>query len=171
LPVIKTHGFAMTSWKLMCRWPWWSVDSATWIKLASYGWILVPRWDKRTGFRYDVPPMQVNVSRKVTKRMNRFAWTTKGRHPRQCKDKHYDNAKLSIKEDTDRWLGHLGVELNSTEEEPYGVSTNFRARSLVNLHYLKDLEESRPKWPWPLAIRDGVGDAQRTWIRKSFEIL
>lgn len=38
----KTHGFAMTAPRLMRRYPWYSVDSATWVKVASYGGIILP---------------------------------------------------------------------------------------------------------------------------------
>lgn len=156
LPIIRAHGFAMTSWKLMCRWPWWSVDSATWIKLAAYGWILVPKWVDGQ-FCFDEAPLQINVSRKVTERKNKFWWTAEGRHPRQIRNKHYDNSVGSIRAQLDRWLSHLGVPFHSTER-PLGVTTCFRARTVVNLHYLKSLEESRPKWPWPLdeSIAQGV---------------
>jgi len=39
---LSIHGFAMTSLVLMLRYEWHSVDSATWLKLANYGNILVP---------------------------------------------------------------------------------------------------------------------------------
>ena len=61
LPVVRTHGFAMTSWKLLMRYPWWSVDSASWIKIAAYGRILVPH--RRDGrFVFNVPPYIIGVS-------------------------------------------------------------------------------------------------------------
>ena len=40
LPVCRVHGFAMTSPNLMLKYPWWSVDSASWIKSAAYGNII-----------------------------------------------------------------------------------------------------------------------------------
>jgi hypothetical protein len=38
---LKLHGFAVTSLSLMFRFPWYSVDSATWVKVAAYGKIIV----------------------------------------------------------------------------------------------------------------------------------
>lgn len=36
----KIHGFAVTALTLMFQLPWWSVDSATWVKVASFGKII-----------------------------------------------------------------------------------------------------------------------------------
>ena len=43
-PLIKFHGFAVTSLKLMGRYPWYSVDSATWTILSGFGKIMMPTW-------------------------------------------------------------------------------------------------------------------------------
>lgn len=143
LPLIKTHGFAMTSWELMCRYPWWSVDSATWVKLSAYGWLYIPRWShERKEWRMDMPPMMVNVSHRSPQK--------------QINGKHYEYGKASpaVKETVDFWLQHIGLEMGSVDKEGemvvFGVSSHHRARSISNLTYLKMLEKSRPKWPHPL---------------------
>lgn len=41
-PKIKVHGFGLTSLPLMMRYPWYSVDSSTWIQWAAHGAILLP---------------------------------------------------------------------------------------------------------------------------------
>jgi hypothetical protein len=41
-PLVKLHGFACTSPKLMIRYPWYSVDSTTCRKLSMYGGISFP---------------------------------------------------------------------------------------------------------------------------------
>ena len=41
-PKIKVHGFGLTSLPLMMRYPWYSVDSSTWVQWAANGMILVP---------------------------------------------------------------------------------------------------------------------------------
>lgn len=41
-PRVKVHGFGLTSLPLMMRYPWWSVDSSTWVQWAANGMILVP---------------------------------------------------------------------------------------------------------------------------------
>lgn len=41
-PRLKVHGFGLTSLPLMKRYPWFSVDSSTWVQWAANGMILVP---------------------------------------------------------------------------------------------------------------------------------
>lgn len=41
-PRLKVHGFGLTTIDLMKRYPWYSIDSSTWVQLAAFGGILVP---------------------------------------------------------------------------------------------------------------------------------
>lgn len=41
-PKVKVHGFGLTSLPLMERYPWYSVDSSTWVQWAANGMILLP---------------------------------------------------------------------------------------------------------------------------------
>lgn len=41
-PVIKVHGFGLTSPALMEKYPWYSVDSSSWLQIASFGAVFVP---------------------------------------------------------------------------------------------------------------------------------
>lgn len=41
-PKVKVHGFGLTSLPLMFRYPWYSVDSSTWVQWAANGMILIP---------------------------------------------------------------------------------------------------------------------------------
>lgn len=174
-PIVKVHGFAVTSWEYMTRWPWWSVDSTSWIKYAAYGWILVPPYDEKgKRFRYDKSPLQINMSRKPTPRMHR-SLRSKGKSPRQQEDNWYDTTTILVQERVDRWLAYLKIPMGAFEEKKTtkeqmsellgslqtpeaweeaiiadGVSSCFRARAIVNLHYFKNLEEAMPAWPVPL---------------------
>ena len=42
IPKVKIHGFGLTSLKLMLRYPWYSVDSTSWIITGCLGSINVP---------------------------------------------------------------------------------------------------------------------------------
>ena len=53
---IKVHGFGLTSLPLMKRYPWYSVDSSTWVMWSANGMLLVPGIG------------QVNVSNKSSSR-------------------------------------------------------------------------------------------------------
>lgn len=140
LPVIRTHGFAMTSWKMITRYPWWSVDSTTWCRVSGFGTLYVPPWTQEKGFRFDAPPILINFSHRSP--------TVSDRH------RHFDNVGRSVKANCLKWIEHVGVPLGSLDSngkvKEYGVVTHHKARYIANLTYLKDLEESRPKWPHPL---------------------
>ncbi len=43
-PRLKVHGFGLTSVPLMTRYPWYSVDSSSWVQLAAHGNIYVPKF-------------------------------------------------------------------------------------------------------------------------------
>lgn len=42
LPRVKVHGFGLTRLNLMQRYPWYSVDSSSWVQSAVNGGILIP---------------------------------------------------------------------------------------------------------------------------------
>ena len=41
-PKIKVHGFGLTAIPLMERYPWYSVDSSSWVQVSSNGSIMLP---------------------------------------------------------------------------------------------------------------------------------
>lgn len=43
-PRVKVHGFGLTTVSLMERYPWYSVDSSSWVQMASNGAIYLPQY-------------------------------------------------------------------------------------------------------------------------------
>lgn len=43
-PLLKVHGFGITSIPLMERYPWWSCDSSSWIQSAAFGTVITPKY-------------------------------------------------------------------------------------------------------------------------------
>lgn len=43
-PRLKVHGFGITAIPIMERYPWYSVDSSSWIQSAAFGSIVTPEW-------------------------------------------------------------------------------------------------------------------------------
>lgn len=41
-PRLKVHGFGLTTQSLMDRYPWWSIDSSTWVQNAAMGYVFIP---------------------------------------------------------------------------------------------------------------------------------
>ena len=65
LPLVKVHGFGLTSFPLMERYPWFSVDSMAWVlQGGSYGHMWFPYYDKdRKEFDFSIPPITADVGR------------------------------------------------------------------------------------------------------------
>lgn len=60
---VKVHAFGITSYRYMMRYPWFSVDSTTWLKYANFGRVMIPRWDARKQqFNYLCTNFVVSVS-------------------------------------------------------------------------------------------------------------
>jgi hypothetical protein len=63
MPKVKVHGFGMTSLELLLKYPWYSVDSTSWVMTGRFGSVMVPRF--RNGkYVYDEQPWKVTVSLK-----------------------------------------------------------------------------------------------------------
>lgn len=43
-PKLKVHGFGLTTMSLMKRYPWFSVDSSSWVQIGNVGNVLFPEW-------------------------------------------------------------------------------------------------------------------------------
>jgi len=61
LPKVKVHGFGLTSLPLMLRYPWYSVDSTSWVVTGRMGSIYIPRY-KGGQWIYDENSWKIAVS-------------------------------------------------------------------------------------------------------------
>jgi hypothetical protein len=155
-PKVKVHGFAMTSPELILTFPFYSVDSSSWMQFGKYGLIVIPR--KISGkFVYDVPPLIINVS---------------SRKKRKADKNHFDNLPYIERLHVYEYLEMIGLKMGESElkevdfdrtkcEFPIsnkeisdkeiiierGVCNDGEIRSRANLRYYLDLEANIPPWP------------------------
>lgn len=62
-PLVKVHGFALTGFSVISRWPWHSVDSTRSMGSARFGSILLPmQTPDHKGYDYATKPIIVAVS-------------------------------------------------------------------------------------------------------------
>jgi len=163
LPLRRTHGFAMTSVELMFRYPWWSVDSTSWVKYSAYGWVALPRSNAKGEFLLDQTPITVNFSR----RSGKWSYPKHGAihtadnaeapSPRAMeRAKHYDNLPGAHKEMVVRWLTHIGIDLKAVDDNrdntEMDLTNHHRMRSIANLIYFNELQSAIPAYPWPLSL-------------------
>jgi len=139
LPRVHIHGFAMTSYALMRRYPWWSVDSTSWTKWAAYGIIYVPRIKGRS-FDFERNPYPIFVSQESPQ------IEIKGRHILTLRDSAPNKFKILKK-----WLKEIDVPLGSESE--WGILNENSARTVANLRFFERAIDSLPDWPWPFIIK------------------
>lgn len=60
-PLVKTHGFALTAFRLLTSYPWYTVDSTTWSLTPGYGQIIIPAYIKGK-FDYLHEPVRIAIS-------------------------------------------------------------------------------------------------------------
>ena len=140
LPLVKTHGFAMTSYDLMTRYPWFSVDSASWAKCAAFGSIYVPH--KRKGkFTFEIAPYAICFSKTS---------------PTATMSKHYNAARPEEKRIISEWLDFIDIPLGDSNSE--GVTNHYGSRGVANMRFFEALCNWLPEWPWtftPKRLKQG----------------
>lgn len=145
LPIRKLHGFGVTSIPLMMRYPWYSVDSASWVIYSRYGIILIPKLIQDE-YRYDIPPLKVFVSTKSPKKYEL------GKHfdTFTLPEKRYIFNEISAKE------FKMGIsEINEEGKEVIieeGLSNNHALRDRFNMLYHLDVEKTKNKNPVPFTF-------------------
>lgn len=170
-PKIKVHGFAVTSLDLMLRYPWYSVDSTTWVTFGRNGIIVVPR--RRSGqWVYDIAADKIPVSYKspdIHKKGHHIfnmVGSKKDRVLEYIEQKGYKlgeskfekipaNSKLLPNQ---RWAEKKSenpMRLVETVITP-GLSNYYLLRDELNIEYFKDLEKNMPKWPWAFKRQNKV---------------
>lgn len=148
-PIIKTHGFGMTTVSLMNRYPWYSCDSITWILNGSYGQIMIPvhvegKWD------YKQRPKTLMVS-------SRYGHTA-------VKYEHYTNLSTEAQAVVRRYVEtECNLEFRRVEE-------NYEDRIRCNLHYFLGYEEARIAEPFTAHTSCLFSDAALHSSRNSITI-
>lgn len=139
----KVHGFAQTGHKVMRRYPWYSVDSAAWVKRAGYGIINVPR--KRRGvFCYDEPPYMifVDVCSPYAKEKHRHVQSVV-EVERKLIEQWLDEIQIPMGETKRDRAGNLVLD---EKEKPVkliaGVENSGDYRGLANMIYYQRMADS-----------------------------
>ena len=161
IPQWKIHGFALTSVEVMVKYPFYSVDSSSWVQFSRFGKIMVPQLINGV-YDYTKKPLDIFVSNRGTKDVR------EGNHIDHC-------SELTRKYVVD-YLSSLGLVIGKStfkEEEPLyqakenesivsttkekriietyiekGVANRHDYRDIVNSLYYTRVAECVPPWPW-----------------------
>ena len=144
LPLAKVHGFAVTAHSLMVRYPWYSVDSTSWLAFGGYGMVIYPlqkagKWDYSRPYEVMKLSVRASKSNKVSVLHSRTAEVNK--------------IFLAYIEEKGYTLGKSVWEKNNEgvfEErivEP-GLCNDDKLRCELCALYFMDLVQYLPQWPW-----------------------
>jgi len=170
IPIVKVHGFGLTSLKLLLRYPWYSVDSTSWVVTGRLGSIYIPR-NKNGEWIYDENPWKIAVSnrspskKEAGQHINTLPPIVKELFLSYIKQKGYCLGKSEYKQveqnyklkDNERWEDPKPKSKSIKREveiiiEP-GISNKYQLRDELNIIYFMDLEKSMPEWPWEFKDR------------------
>jgi hypothetical protein len=153
-PVVKTHGFAVTSFRLMNLWEWHSVDSASWKIAAALGNIYIPQRSGNKKYDYSLPPMVVGMSpmsphlrkchtqlhinhlsggtlKRVTDYLEEIGAKLGGYKVIKVKSSH------QLKKAQEFWYNKKNLEVMQTVEK--GLITHWELRALVNARFIREV--------------------------------
>jgi hypothetical protein len=167
LPKVKVHGFGLTSFPLMKRYPWFSVDSTSWVMTGRMGSVYVPRM--RAGkWIYTEDAWKVAVSTRSPSKKEagqHVATFSPGERvviEQYFKSKGYKLGKSEFKMETDkyaladdeRWNGKALADGRREVEIiiEAGLCNDYMMRDELNIIYFLDLEASMPAWPWAFKL-------------------
>jgi hypothetical protein len=154
-PKTKFHGFAVTSLRLMSRYPWYSVDSSSWTSIARQGAVVSPA-KRKNKWEYVKQQYCIGVS-------SRTSYPRVQEQPKNIKNQFYDYLNLmgyklgtskfrkvdenyKINRENEIWFKKGEIVEEVVER---GISNDHRLRNEMNALFYINLEKELPKWPWP----------------------
>jgi hypothetical protein len=131
-PAVRLHAFGLTSVELMNTYPWYSVDSASWTKVGSFGGIMVPH--RRAGaWDYTITPYVMKV-----------ADQSPDRHRAGC---HFHTIPPLQQRLVRDWLADINVPLG--DEKTPGVVNSHLCRKDACVMFFDRMVKAVPPYPRP----------------------
>ena len=171
MPIIKVHGFGLTSNSLMRRYPWWSVDSTSWVMTGRMGGVYVPKF-KNGAYDYSEDCWKVQVSNRSPskdepgKHLQSFSPVARKNIEQYFVFKGFkvgrsvfrtEKADYELKEN-EKWNGkEVGGNREVEEIVESGLCNDYKQRDELNIIYFLDLEKNWRAWPWPFQPRVSKG--------------
>ena len=180
MPRVKIHGFAMTSFKLMHRYPWYSVDSKSWLDYARYGMIIMP--SLRADGQFDwLNPARLFVSagrRKDRPHIDFVAPLEKRTVLRFLKEIDIPLGKSKLtrkppgssyepdKDGQERWAVKPTRTRAGIVEEVVeaGIINKYILRMSVTAFVMQQIEKRCPEWPWSIFSTVGRPERRRSLL-------
>lgn len=114
-PKVKVHGFGMTTLRHLALYPWYSVDSSTWLIHSKLGIVAFPKQiDRHPGWDFSTAPTLLSLSDNSSLR--------------QEEGRHYDNMTAPQQESVRNYLTSMGLSMLDLRGHP-------EQRFIANLQY------------------------------------
>jgi hypothetical protein len=146
MPKLQVHGFGVMGLTVMQRYPWWSVDSTSWVQFGRFGVILIP---KRVNgkYVYDDNPYKIFFSIRSPKAKE--------------KGDHYDTFPLRVREEMRNYIAGYGMEIGESDWDSEGkervivrgVRNDGLLRDILNMIYYQNAANAVPAYPWAFKPR------------------
>lgn len=112
-PKVKVHGFGLTDQDLMFRYPWYSVDSSSWLMTGVFGAV---------------------VFRRENGRLDKVSFSPESPDAAKINGRHHQRFPDELREVVERWLQPYGV----TAEQ---LASHYSYRDVVNAAVFQSLED------------------------------
>jgi hypothetical protein len=159
-PISKVHGFGLASPSLMTAYPFYSVDTSSWVSYSQFGIILLPKKNYKGEWLYGETPIKIFVT---------------ARSPKNAMEGlHYNNLSAMDKAAVLCYVNKMGFQMGSSvtfdcgpdyelqDAETFinkektlaerviseGISNDNSLRYSYNMKYFQAIADSCPKYPW-----------------------
>lgn len=147
-PLVKFHGFAVTSHELMRRYPWYSVDSSSWCVQAGMGGLYLPAIKNGT-WDFSQPPRQIKTSQLlvVPKTLIQYLDYL---GLKLGKSEFKEVAEDYELKENERFVGK-GLSKKKKKIEilvERGIINSHEDRYYINALFIQEFQKTLPEWPW-----------------------
>jgi hypothetical protein len=149
MPKRKVHGFGVTAFSLMVRYPWYSVDSTTWANFSAYGQVIVPP-KKNKKWCYSEPFFIYRLSVRPSTTKNELSMVNDWKEESRAIFLEYIEEK-GFPLGESKYID--GKEVVITK----GLCNDNYMRCYLNAMYFLDLAAQMPAWPWPFIRKTDIG--------------
>ena len=164
---VKIHGFGLTSLKLMLRYPWYSVDSTSWVVTGRLGSVLVPKF-KSGQYQYLIDPWKVSISNRspnqkdAGQHLSTFSPFEQKIIHEYLDSKGFKVGHSEFRTESDKYKLKKGEKWNGKAANgkrevevviESGLCNDYKQRDELNIIYYLDLEKAIPPWPQPFKTK------------------
>lgn len=167
-PIMKVHGFAVTSPRLVHRYPWYSVDSTSWVKFGLYGSIVIPKQkfgkpDFKSAPNVIFLSVRSPQKEEKGKHIDTLSEFERGKVIGYIESKGFTLGKSEVLLKEKGYKVQKGETIiEKLKEFDYvkiekvikkGVSNDNVMRDTINAMYYQNLGKSVPEWPWAIKFK------------------